>query len=54
MKEMAAGMIHIGAAAAACEVWPGTRVGANCIRPIRRPPTGPNEYVWRPSLLGRL
>lgn len=24
---MAAGMIHIGAAAAACEVWPGTRGG---------------------------
>ena len=35
-------------------IWPGTRVGANCIRPIRRSPTGPNEYVWRPSLLGRL
>ena len=29
-------------------------VGANCIRPIRRPPMGPNEYVWRPSLPGRL
>ena len=27
MKEMAAGMIHIGAAAAACEVWPDTRGG---------------------------
>ena len=32
----------------------GVRVGANCIRPIRRPPTGPNECVWRPSLSGRL
>ena len=29
-------------------------VGAYCIRPIRRLPTGPNKYVRRPSLPGRL
>ena len=41
-----------GASSDAGEFWPGTRVGAYCIRPIRRPPTGPNKYVRVPVPVG--